>query len=100
VPSDTQRREILDDVPPELLRQLLPTLFAKVRRVGLAKEFTSTVPSGAQQGDYYTAMLDGSDYFHSTTIQYPGCLQRTEANGQVHCRHTAVSATLLRARCP
>jgi hypothetical protein len=97
VPSDTQMREILDGVPPELLRQLLPTLFAKVRRVGWAKEFTSTVPSGAQQGDYYTAMLDGSDYFHSTTIQCPGCLQRTDANGQVHCRHTVVSATLVKA---
>src|SRR5262245_48330990 len=28
VPSDTQMREILDGVPPELLRPLLPALFA------------------------------------------------------------------------
>ena len=34
VPSDTQMREILDGVPPELLRQVLPKLFAKVRRAG------------------------------------------------------------------
>jgi len=42
-------------------------------------------------------MLDGSDYFHSTTIECPGCLQRTEAHGEVHFRHTVVSATLVKA---
>ena len=97
VPSDTQMREILDGVPPELLRPLLPALFAKVRRAGWAKEFKSTVPSGFHQGDYYSAMLDGSDYFHSTNIQCPGCLQRTDTGGEVHFRHTVVSATLVKA---
>jgi hypothetical protein len=97
VPSDTQMREILDGVPVELLRPLLPALFAKVRRAGWATEFKSTVPSGGHQGDYYTAMLDGSDYFHSTHIECPGCLQRSEANGEVHWRHTVVSATLVKA---
>src|SRR5919109_2325382 len=75
VPSDTQIREILDGVPVALLRQALPELWDKVRRAGWAKEYKSTVPSGYHQGDYYTAMLDGSDYFHSTTIECPGCLQ-------------------------
>jgi hypothetical protein len=97
VPSDTQMREILDGVRPELLRQLLPELFAKVRRAGWAKEFKSTVPSGYHQGDYYSVMLDGSDYFHSTHIQCPGCLQRTDTGGEVHFRHTVVSATLVKA---
>jgi hypothetical protein len=97
VPSDTQMREILDGVPPAYLRPLLPTLFAKVRRAGWATEFKSTVPSGYHQGDYYTAMLDGSDYFHSTTVHCPACLQRTDPSGQVHFRHTVVSATLVKA---
>jgi hypothetical protein len=97
VPSDTQMREILDGVPPELLRQVLPGLFAKVRRAGWAKDFTSTVTSGFHQGDFYTTMLDGSDYFHSTKVQCPGCLQRTDTGGEVHFRHTVVSATLVKA---
>jgi hypothetical protein len=42
-------------------------------------------------------MLDGSDDFHSTTIACPGCLQRTDVNGEVHFRHTVVSATLVKA---
>jgi len=97
VPSDTQMREILDGVAVELLRPVLPALFAKVRRVGWATEFKSPVPSGRHQGEYYTAMLDGCDYFHSTHIECPGCLQRNDANGEVHFRHTVVSATLVKA---
>ena len=97
VPSDSQMREILDGVPVELLRQVLPALFAKVRRVGWAMDFKSPVPSGYHQGEYYSAMLDGSDYLHSTKVQCPGCVQRTESNGRVHYHHTVVSATLVKA---
>jgi hypothetical protein len=97
VPSDSQIREILDGVPVELLRQVLAKLFEKVRRAGWGSNFKSTIASGFQQGAYYTAMLDGSDYFHSTQIQCPGCLQRSDSNGDVHYRHTVVSATLVKA---
>ena len=81
VPSDTQMREILDGIPTELLRPLLPALFEKIRRAGWAREFKSLVPSGEHQGEYYTVMLDGTDYFHSTRVQCPGCLQRVDAGG-------------------
>jgi hypothetical protein len=97
VPSDSQMREILDGVPVELLRQVLPALFAKVRRAGWAMDFKSPVPSGAHQGAYYSAMLDGSDYFHSTKVQCPGCVRRTDGHGHVHYHHTVVSATLVKA---
>lgn len=97
VPSDTQMRDILDGVPPELLRPLLPALFAKIRRAGWAPEFKSTIPSGASQGDYYTVMLDGTDYFHSAHLQCPGCLHRTDGGGHVQYRHTVVAATLVKA---
>jgi hypothetical protein len=52
---------------------------------------------GADQGAYYTLMLDGSDYFHSTRLQCPSCLQRQDSSGQVHFRHTVVSGTLVKA---
>jgi hypothetical protein len=97
VPSDSQMRDILDGVPVELLRPLLPTLFEKYRRVGWAKEFQSTIASGSHQGNYYTLAFDGSDYFHSTKVECPSCLQRRETEGSVHFRHTVVSATLVKA---
>ena len=73
VPSDTQMRDILDGVPPELIRPLLPALFAKIRRAGWAQEFKSTVPSGASQGASSTVMLDGTDDFPSPPLPCPGC---------------------------
>jgi hypothetical protein len=97
VPSDTQMRDILDGVSVELMRPLLPAVFEKIRCAGWAKEFTTTLSSGADQGTYYTLMLDGSDYFHSTRLQCPSCLQRHDSAGEVNFRHTVVSGTLVKA---
>jgi hypothetical protein len=97
VPSDTQMREILDGVPIESLRGVLPVLFERVRRAGWADQFKTEVPSGTHQGAYYTLMLDGSDYFHSTEIHCPGCVHRLDKGGTAHFYHTVVSATLVKA---
>ena len=99
-PSDTQLRDILDGVPVELLRPLGPTLFAKWRRVGWATEFQRHLGSGPHPGDSSTLALDGSEYFHSTTVECPSCVQRHEAEGPVHCRHPVGSATRVKAGAP
>jgi hypothetical protein len=41
--------------------------------------------------------LDGTDSCHSTQVQCPGCVQRVEASGERHFRHTVVAATLVKA---
>ena len=97
VPSDTQMREILDEVKPEALRGVLPQLWEKVRRAGWGGRFTTTLPSGEHQGTYYTVALDGSEYFRSTTIQCSHCLRQTDPQGRVHYSHKIVSATVVRA---
>jgi hypothetical protein len=97
VPSDTQMREILDEVKPETLRGVLPQLWEKVRRAGWGGRFTTTLPSGEHQGTYYTVALDGSEYFRSTTIQCPHCLRQTDPQGRVHYSHKIVGATVVRA---
>jgi len=97
VPSDTQMREILDGVEPEILRSLLPQLWEKVRRAGWGQRFTTALPGGQHQGTYYTVALDGSEYFHSTTIQCPHCLRQPDPKGRVHYSHLVVGATLVRA---
>ena len=97
VPSDTHMRDMLDGVPVELIRPLLPAVFEQIRRAGWAKEFTTPVTTGADQGTYYTLMLDGSDYCHSTRRQCPSCLQRHDSSGAVHFRHPVVSGTLVKA---
>lgn len=98
VPSDTQMREILDEVTPESLRGLLPQLFEKVRRAGWGEQYKTSLPSGKNQGSYYTLALDGMEYFHSSEIQCPGCLKKDEAKtGRSSYSHCVVGATLVKA---
>lgn len=97
IPSDTQMREILDGVDPEPLRGVLPQLWEKVRRAGWGGRFTTTLPSGQQQGTYYTVALDGSEYFHSTKIQCSHCLRQLDPQGRGHYAHKIVGATVVRA---
>ena len=97
VPSDTQRREILDGVEVESVRLLLPQLWEKVRRAGWGGRFTTTLPSGHHQGTYYTVALDGSEYFRSTQIQCPHCLRQADSQGRGHYSHKIVGATVVRA---
>jgi hypothetical protein len=84
-------------VEPEALRLLLPQLWEKVRRVGWGGRLTTTLPSGQQQGTYYTLALDGSEYFRSPQVQCPHCLRQPDSKGRVHYSHLIVGATLVRA---
>ena len=93
IPSDTQMREILDGVPAEPLRRVLPQTFEQMRRVGWTARFVTEV--GGEK--YYPVVLDGSEYFHSTQIHCPHCLQQRQANGETHYSHLVVGATVTRA---
>jgi hypothetical protein len=97
VPSDSQMREILDPLALEPLRQLLPVLFEKIRRAGWAKQFKVSLAMGKEQGDYYSVALDGTQYFHSTKLECPSCLSKTDQSGQTHYSHCVVAATLVKA---
>jgi hypothetical protein len=93
IPSDTQMREILDGVPTEPLRRVLPQTFDQMRRVGWTTRFVTEV--GGEK--YYPTVLDGSEYFHSTQIHCPSCLSQRQANGETHYSHVVVGATVTRA---
>ncbi|MCI0550839.1 MAG: hypothetical protein L0287_07785 [Anaerolineae bacterium] len=93
VPSDTQMREIIDGVPTEPVRRVLPELFERMRRTG----WTVRLVTSVNGENYYTMALDGSEYFHSTKIECPGCLRRKDSGGEVHYSHVVVAATLVKA---
>ena len=93
LPSDTQMRELLDGVPTEPLRRVLPQIFEQMRRVGWTTRFVTEV--GGET--YYPTVLDGSEYFHSTQIHCPSCLHQRQANGETHYSHVVVAATVTRA---
>jgi hypothetical protein len=93
IPSDTQMREILDGVPTEPLRRVLPQTFEQMRRVGWTTRFVTEV-AGKK---YYPVVLDGSEYFHSTQIHCPSCLRQAHTTGAIHYSHVVVAATVTRA---
>jgi hypothetical protein len=93
LPSDTQRREILDGVPTEPLRRVLPQVFEQMRRVGWTTRFVTGV--GGEK--YYPTVFEGSEYFHSTQIHCPSCLYQRQANGETHDSQVVVAATVTRA---
>src|SRR5215467_324957 len=93
IPSDTQMRTILDGVATEPLRRVLSEVFERMRRIGWTAKFVTEV--GGEK--YYTVAFDGSEYFHSTKIECPGCLRRTSKDGETQYSHVVVGATLVRA---
>jgi hypothetical protein len=93
LPSDTQMREIVDGVPTDPLRRLLPQAFEQMRRVGWTARLVTEV--GGEK--YYPVVLEGSEYFHSTQIACPPCLHQRQAKGETHYAHLVVSAPVTRA---
>ena len=93
LPSDTQMRQILDGAPVEPLLGVLAEVFERMRRVGWTSKFVTEV----EGRKVYTVALDGSQYFSSTKIECPGCLRRTDKNGELHYSHVVVGAPLVRA---
>ena len=97
VPADTPRREILEGGEPDSLRGVFPQLWEKGRRAGGGGRFTTTRPSGQHQGTDDTVAREGSEYCHSTTVQWPPGLRPPAPQGRGHSSHTSVGATVVRA---
>jgi hypothetical protein len=93
IPSDTQMREILDGVEIEGLRGVLKEIFERMRRTGWTVNWVTEV--GGKR--WYTVALDGSEYFHSTRIDCPGCLKKELKSGVTHYSHVVVAGTLVKA---
>lgn len=88
VPCDTQMREILDPVSPELLRPLFTSVFRQLQR-GKALE-----PMEFLDGHYLLA-LDGTGYFSSKTIHCASCLRKVHRNGSVTYAHQMLGAAII-----
>lgn len=88
IPSDTQMREILDEVDPEHLRRSFGDVFAQLQR-GKALE-----PFMFEAGSYLLA-LDGTGYFSSQKIHCDSCLEKKHRNGAVTYQHHLLGAAIV-----
>lgn len=88
IPSDTQMREILDQVVPEHLRASFGDVFRQLQRGKALEPF-------AFYADHYLLSLDGTGYFSSQKIHCPACQVKEHKNGTVTYEHQMLGAVLV-----
>jgi hypothetical protein len=88
VPSDTQMREILDEVPSETARPAFRKFFSDLQR-GKHLEKFQIFPGK------YLCSLDGTQYFGSENINCPHCLIREHKSGKTSYSHLILQATIV-----
>jgi hypothetical protein len=88
VPSDTQLRAILDQVPPEQLRPIYQDVFRQLQRGKVLEEYVYL------QGCYLLS-LDGTGYFSSQKVHCPSCLEKHHADGTITYYHQMLGAALV-----
>jgi Transposase DDE domain len=88
IPSDTQLRQILDEVDPLLLRPLFKDLFRELQRGKVLEDYVFL------DGCYLVA-LDGVEYFSSKKVHCDYCLTRQHQNGEISYHHQMLGAVLV-----
>lgn len=88
IPSDTQMREILDQVDPERLQAAFGDVFRQLQR-GKALE-----PLVFYNGAYLLS-LDGTGYFSSPTIHCESCQVKEHKDGSVTYQHQMLGAVIV-----
>lgn len=88
IPSDTQMRQILDDLEPEVVRNLFAEIGRLLEQGGVFKEYR-----------YWDKMLlvsiDGVEHFSSQKIHCPGCTTKTFRNGEISYQHCGLGAVVV-----
>jgi hypothetical protein len=88
IPSDTQMREILDEVHPGRLRPAFGDVFRQLQRGKVLEPFVFL------EGCYLVA-LDGVEYFRSDKIHCDHCLSCQHNNGEVSYYHQMLGAVIV-----
>lgn len=88
IPSDTQMREILDDVTPTRLRPAFQDVFRQVQRGKILEDYVFL------EGCYLVG-LDGVEYFCSQKVHCDHCMTRTHQNGTTSYYHQMLGAVIL-----
>lgn len=87
-PSDTQMRERLDEVAPEMLRRVFKRLFAQCQRSKHLALFE-------YYDKRYLLPLDGTGYFYSKQVHCPKCREKHHRDGSTSYYHQMLSGALV-----
>jgi len=89
VASDTQIREILDDVLPEELSPIYTDIFRRAQRDKVLEKLVF-------MEDCYLVSVDGTEYFSSKKIHCQSCLERKNSkSGEITYYHQMLGAAIV-----
>ena len=88
IPSDTQMREILDEVDPLLLRPLFTDYFRQLQRGKVLEDYVFL-------DGHYLVALDGVEHFCSQKVHCDHCMTRHHQNGEVSYYHQMLGAVII-----
>lgn len=88
IPSDTQIRDIIDNVHSSLFRQVFKDYFSRLQRGKDLDQF-QIFPG------FYLCAIDGTQYFNSTQVHCDHCLTATHGNGSVSYSHKVLQAAIM-----
>jgi hypothetical protein len=86
--SDTQLREVLDQVDPSFIRQIFPKKFAALRKTGILDEFGYKIGGTT----FYIVSCDGVQHFSSKKIGCNCCLTKEHKDGSTTYHHNMLCA--------
>ena len=87
IPSDTQIRDVLDPLQPDLLEEIFPVFLHRLQRGKHLVNYQFLE-------DRYLVSLDGSQYFSSEKIHCPHCLV-TESKGKKRFHHQILQSVIV-----
>ena len=88
IPSDTQMREIVDEVHPDQIRPVFKDIFRQLQRGKVLEDYVYL------EGCYLVA-LDGVEYFCSKKVHCDHCMTRQHKNGEVSYYHQMLGAAIV-----
>jgi hypothetical protein len=88
IPADTQMRTVLDQIEPENVRRIFPSLFGLLSEAGVIKEYEYVKK-------HLVISVDGVEHFSSKKIHCANCTTKKRRDGTVSYSHAALAAVIV-----
>ena len=88
VPSDTQMREVINNIDSKDITPIFKKVFLRLQRAKELEKFRF-------MEEYYLISGDGTEYFKSQKLAYKNCLQRKLRNGNIEYYNQIYAASIV-----
>jgi hypothetical protein len=92
IPSDTQMREILDNIHPDFFKNIYPKILKNLQR---QKKLEAYEFMRINNEPHYLAPFDGSDHFRSQKIHGPCCTKAKLSNNKFNYYHKVLASSIV-----